>query len=48
MTSWNETFGFKIAFLGKFASATRRNIWYMKYKVCKQARRTVDKYSIEF
>src|SRR5688572_13876733 len=48
MNAWIGPFGFEQAFLGKFASATRRNTWYMKYKTCKQAGRTVDDYSIEF
>src|ERR1043166_9712508 len=46
--AWNGPFGFENAFLSKFASATRRNIWYMKYKACRQAGRTVDEYSIDF
>ena len=35
ITTWNGAFGFENAFLGKFASVTRRNTWYMKYKTCK-------------
>ena len=45
---WNGLFGFENAFLAKFALVTRRNTWYMKYKTCKQAGRTIDEYSIEF
>ena len=46
--AWNGPFGFENVFLSKFASATRRNTWYMKYKACRQAGRTVDEYSIDF
>src|ERR1044072_3660366 len=48
VTAWKGLFGFESIFLGKFALATRRNTWYMKYKVCKQAGRTIDAYSIKF
>src|ERR1043165_2992716 len=41
-------FGFESIFLGKFASAIRRNTWYMKYKTYKQAEKMIDEYSIEF
>ena len=48
VTAWEGPFGFESIFLGKFASETRRNTWYIKYKACKQAGRTIDEYSIEF
>ena len=35
VTAGEGPFGFEFIFLGKFASATRRNTWYMKYKSCK-------------
>jgi len=48
VTAWEGPFGFEAIFLEKFALATRRNIWYIKYKACKQAGRTINEYSIEF
>ena len=32
----------------KFASLARKNTWYLKYKSCKQAGWTIDKYAIDF
>src|SRR6266540_1894384 len=32
----------------KFASPARKNTWYLKYKSCKQAGRTIDEYTIDF
>src|SRR6266540_2389609 len=32
----------------KFASPARKNTWYLKYKNCKQAERTIDTYALEF
>ena len=32
----------------KFASPARKNTWYLKYKNCKQAGRTIDAYVLEF
>ena len=32
----------------KFASPVRKNTWYLKYKNCKQAERTIDAYTLEF
>src|SRR6266498_5115129 len=32
----------------KFASPARKNTWYLKYKNCKQAERTIDAYTLEF
>src|SRR6266498_3116163 len=32
----------------KFASPMRKNTWYLKYKSCKQAGRTIDEYTINF
>ncbi len=43
--SWR---GFQQAFLIKFASPARKNTWYLKYKNCKQAGRTIDAYALEF
>src|SRR6266498_293358 len=43
--SWG---GFQQAFLQKFASPARKNTWYLKYKNCKQAGRTIDTYALEF
>ena len=43
--SWG---GFQQAFLQKFASPARKNTWYLKYKNCKQAGRTIDAYALEF
>src|SRR6266498_2501129 len=43
--SWG---GFQQAFLHKFASPARKNTWYLKYKNCKQAGRTIDTYALEF
>src|SRR6266540_1057192 len=43
--SWE---GFQQAFLQKFALPARKNTWYLKYKNCKQAGRTIDAYALEF
>src|SRR6266511_1457355 len=32
----------------KFASPARKNTWYLKYKNCKQAGRTIDTYALKF
>jgi len=32
----------------KFTSPARKNTWYLKYKNCKQAGRTIDAYALEF
>ncbi len=32
----------------KFVSPARKNTWYLKYKNCKQAGRTIDAYALEF
>ncbi len=32
----------------KFALSARKNTWYLKYKNCKQAGRTIDAYALEF
>ncbi len=37
-----------MAFLQKFASPTRKNTWYLNYKNCKQAGRSIDDYANEF
>src|SRR6266542_1844545 len=39
---------FQHVFLTKFASPARKNTWYLKYKSCKQAGRTIDEYAIDF
>src|SRR6266540_3728481 len=45
ITSWGY---FQHVFLTKFASPARKNTWYLKYKSCKQAGRTIDEYAIDF
>jgi len=45
ITSWRY---FQHVFLTKFASPARKNTWYLKYKSCKQAGRTIDEYAIDF
>ncbi len=45
ITSWKY---FQHIFLTKFTSPARKNIWYLKYKSCKQAGRTIDEYIIDF
>ena len=45
ITSWEY---FQHVFLIKFASLARKNIWYLKYKSCKQAGWTIDEYAIDF
>ena len=45
ITSWGY---FQHVFLTKFTSLTRKNTWYLKYKSCKQAGRTIDEYAIDF
>ncbi len=45
ITSWGY---FQHVFLIKFASLARKNTWYLKYKSCKQAGRTIDEYAIDF
>ncbi len=37
-----------MAFLQKFASSARKNTWYLNYKNCKQAGRSIDDYANEF
>ncbi len=32
----------------KFALLARKNIWYLKYKSCKQAEWIIDEYAIDF
>jgi len=34
--------------LQKFASSVRKNIWYLNYKNCKQAGRSIDDYANKF
>ena len=45
ITSWGY---FQHVFLTKFASLTRKNTWYLKYKSYKQAEKTIDEYAIDF
>src|SRR6266511_3224309 len=45
ITSWRY---FQHVFLTKFALPARKNTWYLKYKSCKQAGRTIDEYAIDF
>src|SRR6266542_4002524 len=40
--------GFQQAFLMKFASSAGKNTWYLKYKNCKQAERTINAYALNF
>ncbi len=44
----NSWIGFQATFLQKFASLARKNIWYLNYKNCKQAGRSIDNYVNEF
>ena len=44
----NSWVGFQAAFLQKFASSARKNTWYLNYKNCKQAERSIDDYANEF
>src|SRR6266498_5169774 len=44
----NSWAGFQVAFLQKFASSARKNTWYLNYKNCKQAERSIDNYTNEF
>src|SRR6266540_3030366 len=44
----NQLGYFQHVFLTKFTLPARKNTWYLKYKSCKQAGKTIDEYAINF